>query len=130
MAAVRAGNAIRPCERTRSVRHFAELVMELEAEEFEDIVRGLGERPPGINATRAGERLTAKDGAARVRLNLQGLVKPAGADRAAPMTYVTVKDISLAGEVSIVHPTILRDGEQFVLQVPRTAGKPLTLPCT
>src|SRR5690348_12562289 len=79
MAALRA-RAKHATPRLRLIRHLAEwLVMELEAEEFEDIVRGLGEKPPGINATRGDPERRRADRvavAAGVVLAAHGVAAP------------------------------------------------------
>jgi hypothetical protein len=66
----------------------------------------------------------------RVEINVQSMFAPYSDGRTGPVSFVTVKDISRNGGVCIVSPEELARGDQFVLQVPREKGKPLTLICT
>jgi hypothetical protein len=66
----------------------------------------------------------------RVELNVQALLCSFGDSHTGPMHFVTVKDISQGGGVCVIQPAEMAKGEQFVLQVPRQKGAPLTMLCT
>jgi hypothetical protein len=66
----------------------------------------------------------------RVNLNMQALMSPFENGVAGPMHVVTVRDISPGGGVCILEHEEMERGRQFVLQVPRRAGKALTMLCT
>ena len=77
----------------------------------------------GINPARAGR-------AHRVSVNVQALMSPFANGTAGPMQVVTVRDISPGGGVCILQHEEIASGQQFVLQLARRAGKPLTILCT
>ncbi len=66
----------------------------------------------------------------RVELNVQAMKATYAEGRAGDMGFVTVKDISRNGGVCILQQDEMNKGEQFVLQIPRQKGKPLTVLCT
>ena len=66
----------------------------------------------------------------RVDLNVQALLSSFAEGLTGIMHFVTVKDISLGGGVCVIQPEEMTRGEQFVLQIPRRKGPPLTMLCT
>jgi hypothetical protein len=79
----------------------------------------------------------AGDGAARpeqreqrVEINVQAMMSPYEDGRSGAIEFVTVKDISADGGVCILRAEAMKRDEQFLLQIPRPQGKPLTLICT
>jgi hypothetical protein len=66
----------------------------------------------------------------RIELNLKALMSPYKDGKAGEMAWVLVKDISVGGGVCVVQPDEMKRDEQFILQLPRGQGKPLTMICT
>ena len=66
----------------------------------------------------------------RVELNVQALMSPYNQVLAGTMSFVTLKDISPGGGLCVLQHEELKRDDQFVLQVPRPQGKPLTMLCT
>ena len=66
----------------------------------------------------------------RVELNLKALMSPYKDGKGGEMSWVLVKDISVGGGVCVVQGDDLKKDEQFILQLPRAKGKPLTMICT
>ena len=93
---------------------------------------------PVVGATTSGKPSTSPSAVAaakgnredRVDLKVQAMFCTYAEGRTGPISFVTVQDISLGGGVCILHSDQMQRGEQFVLQIPRPQGKPLTLICT
>ena len=77
----------------------------------------------GVDPTRTGREH-------RANVNVQALMSPFENGAAGPMHVVTVRDISPGGGVCVLDHEEMRRDQQFVLQIPRKAGKPLTMLCT
>jgi hypothetical protein len=77
----------------------------------------------GVDPTKSGREH-------RVELNVQALMSPYTEGLAATLNVVTLKDISPGGGLCVLHHEELKREDQFVLQVPRPQGKPLTMLCT
>jgi hypothetical protein len=66
----------------------------------------------------------------RVEINVRAMMSTYFEGQCGPMYSVMVKDVSAGGGVCILHPEEMARDEQFVLQIPRKMGKPLTMICT
>src|SRR4051794_34698725 len=98
--------------------------MELEAEEFEDIVRGLGERPPGINATRGDPERRRAD---RVAV-AAGVVLAAHGVAAPQPRQVQLRCLSRSG-IAVFDRLLRQHGDKVLVHLPTSDGRTISVVC-